>query len=464
MPFFQIDVGFRISGSSLGRISTEGLKNFHEPVRLMPYHSGISTNENSIFYIEADSLAVAKAWIAAFIEEVSSVEIYEPGPPPEGRDPPPAALDVWARTGTWSKTIGNATTTISSLPSQPRGVILWGSGLSGATLNAFSFNGGLVFGFSDGILNRDLAYVTQHNQTTTNANRSIGPKAFHLVDPAGTNTTHIKESCTVSMAATSFSLNWDATTLSTVGGYFAFGGSDIIECEVKDYEVGTTASGRVDYTGLGWRPDMSLFLFPFITGGLPWPSSITGTADGLQSISVYTYHNGWTSSIQNQDNVSLTSSHSLQKRSYTMTSMAGNSSTEQQYGRYTVNPVGPSITDGFAIEWFNAPAAADTIFTGLFVQGGRWQAGSFIQPPLPGTIRTFTNPEWYARVKGIMGVSVNAPDISDSNVGASDANMSIGAQDSTGSKVCSTYSGRNNISPSDEVSLVSNEKFMKYIG
>ena len=453
-------MGFRINGSSLYRIGQEGLRNFTDPVRFMPYDDqAYSDNQNTIFTIEADNQEVARAWKAALLEELSSVEVYEPGPPPEGRDPPPSALDVWARTGTWSKTVGNATTTISSLPSQPRGVILWGSGLSGATLNTFSFNGGVVFGFSDGTLNRDIAYVAQHNQSTSNANRSIGPKAFHLVDPAGTDTTHIKESCTVSMSSTSFALNWDATTLATIGGYFAFGGSDIIECEVRDYEVGTTASGVIDYTGLGFGPDMALFLFPFITGGLPWPSSITGTADGIQSISAYTYHNGWTSTIQNQDNVSLTSSHSLQRRSYTMTSMAGNSDIEQQYGRY----VG-ATADGFKVEWFNAPAASNTIFTGLFVKGGRWQAGGFVQPQEPGTVRTLTNPEWYARVKGILGVSVNAPDISDSSVGVSNANMTIGAQDSTGSKVCSVYGGRNMSSPTDEVSLLSNEKFMKYIG
>lgn len=457
MPFYKIDFGFRIDGVALNRLAIQGLSTFQEPVRVLP-SEGYSNKGNTVLVIEAATQAIARAWKIAFINELSSVEVYEP-PVVEGQDPPPAALNVWARTGIWSKTVGNATTTISSLPSQPRGVILWGSGISGNVLeNPTTTGGSVVFGFSDGTDNRDLAYVAQHNQTTTNANRSIGPKAFHLVDPTGTNTTHILESCTVSMASTSFSLNWDATTLATMGGYFAFGGSDIIECEVKDYEVGTTTSGIVDYTGLGFVPSMSLFLFPFITGGLPWPSSITGTADGLQSISAYTYHNGWTSAIQNQDNVSLTSTHSLQKRSYTMTGMAGNSNTEQQYGRYSTD----NAADGFAIEWFNAPAASNTIFTGLFVKGGRWQAGSFIQPTVPGTVRVLTNPEWYARVKGILGVSINAPDITDSNIGVSNAKMSIGAQDSTGSKACLSYASSDMVNPSRESSILTDAKFMRY--
>lgn len=460
MPFYKVDFGFRINGTASARVATQGLSTFHEPVRVIA-DQGYSSNDDTVLIIEAENSEVARAWKDAFVHELSFIEAYEPAPV-EGQDPPPAALDVWARTGTWSKTIGNATTTIGSLPSQPRGVILWGSGISGAALETPTTTGGsVVFGFSDGILNRDLAYVAQHNQTTTNANRSIGPKAFHLVDPAGTDTTHIKESCTVTMSSTSFALNWDATTLATTGGYFAFGGSDIIECKVKDYEVGTTTSGAINYTGLGFASDMALFIFPFITGGLPWPSSITGSTDALQSISAYTYHNGWTSAIQNQDNVSLTSTHSLQKRSYTMTGMAGNSATEQQYGRYSRID---ATEDGFAIEWFNAPAAANTIFTGLFVKGGRWQAGSFTQPIAPGTVRVLTNPEWYARVKGIMGVSVNKPDISDSSVGASNAKMTIGAQDSTGSKACLYYASANNVNPSTEASVLINTKFMRYTG
>lgn len=457
MPLYKIDLGFRISYAAASLLYSHDYATFHKPIRVI---SSSHSLEGTDVIVEADDQQTVREWVRAINNELASVDVYEPAPV-EGADPPRPDQDVWARTGTWSKTVGNATTTIGSLPSNPRGLIVWGSGISGAVFETPTATGGsVVFGISDGTKNRDIAYVAQHNQTTTNANSSVGSVAFHLVDPTGTNTTHIKESATASFSTNSFSLNWDATTLATTGGYFAFGGPDIIESEIMDFEVGTTTSGIIDYEGFGYVVDMGTLLFPSITGGLPWPASITGVNHALSSISAFALNQSWSTSIRNEDNASLSSSSVLQKRTYVLSGMSGTSTTEQQYARY----IGvPASNDGFRLEWFNAPSAANTIFTGLFVKGGHWELRSFYQPTTPGTVRTLLQ-DRYAAIKGIMGFSAGTTDMTDQNVGRGSAKMTIGAQDSTGSKACLYYASADNANPSTEVSVLTNAKFMRYTG
>ena len=455
---YRVSVGFRIDDETCDRILAQGLMSttYTDPIYISKV---VKTETSTIFTVYALSKSSARAFKNALMEDLGSLESFDPQIDPNA-DPPEPPREVWSRVGQWTKTVGNATTTISGLPGEPKGIVLWGSGLAGATLGTFSMNGGVVFGFSNGTENRDLAYAAQHNQVTSNANRSIGKKAFHLIDPTGDASTHIKGDCTVSFGASSFNLNWSVTTLGTVGNYFVFGGDDISSVLISDQQVGTTSSGRFDYE-LGDRYNFGLMLYPFIDGGLPWPTAETGHAGALHSISAQGgphQTRSWTTCIGNADDMSPSMVHALQKRLYTLSGMSEEDEHEQQFCKFR------GWTDsGFTLEWFNAPTAADFIFTGMYVQGGLWDAGHFYQPTAPGNVFTLLMSR-NQLVQGLMGFSINKHDVSDEGHAVEHAYFSIGGADNVGGKGCSVYGGRAVSSPTDEVSLVASDKFMKYIG
>lgn len=460
MPIYKVYAGFRIDDITCARIHAQGLspETFTEPVAVTKV---MKTETETLFIIEADSQSIARAWKVALFNEIGSVEAFEP-PTVTDQDGAPPPLDVWARTGIWTKSIASMTTTISSLPSAPKGVIVWGSGLSAAVLATITSNGGLVFGYSNGTDNRDLAFCTQHNQTTSNTNRSISDKAFHLLDPTGTAATHHTETCTISFGATSFDMNWSDDVIASIGHYFVFGGDDIGTVAIKDFIVNTTTSGVVDYTGLGDMFDFGLMLYPFVAGGLPWPTTtVSGTAGALHSISVHGGPNpdrSWTACIRNEDNVNPSSASRLQRRLYMLSGMSETSATEQQYCKFK-----GWTTDGFQLEWFNAPSAADYIFSGMFVRGGHWDAGSFVQPSAPGIVRTLLK-DRYSTIQGMMGFSISRTNMSDEVIGDSGSSkMAIGATDNAANQNCLSYLGSGSASPTKEATLSVNDKFMKYL-
>ena len=459
---FRISMGFRIDDATCARILAQGLSSteYTDPIYI---DRVANTDTNTIFTVHSLSKTSARGFKDALINDLGSVESYEPPAPTGVQDEPEAAQDVWSRVGQWSKTVGNATTTISALPSAPKGVIVWGSGLADAVLGTFQDGGGVVFGFSNGTDNRDLAYVTQHNQTTSNANRSISKKAFHLVDPTGDASTHIKADATITFGSTSFDMNWSATALPTVGNYFVFGGDDIGSVVIQDYEVGTTTSGIVDYTisSINNPYNFAMMLYPHVSGGLPWPTSPTGTAGALSSISVQAGPDpvrSWSTSIRDADNVNPSDACALQRNTYMLTGMSEADVHEQQYCKFN------KWTDtGFSLEWFNAPDMSNYIFSGMFVQGGRWDAGIFYQGSTPGPVYTLFRSK-YPLIQGLMGFSANKPEISDEDEGHHNSYLSIGGADNLLNQGCSVYGGLMSSSPTSEKSLVASDKFMKYIG
>jgi hypothetical protein len=459
---FKISMGFRIDDATCARILAQGLSStvYTDPIYIDRIQN---TDTNTIITVHALSKTSARNFKEAILTDLGSVESFEPPPPTGTEDPPEGTLDVWSRVGQWSKIAGNATTTISGLPSQPKGIIVWGSGLADATVGTFSAGGGVVFGFSNGTDNRDLAYVAQDAQVTSNAYRSISKKAFHLVDPTGNVSTHIKGDATITFGSTSFTMNWSATTLATVGNYFVFGGDDIGSVVIQDYEVGTTASAVVDYSisSINNPYNFAMMLYPHVAGGLPWPTSPTGYSGALSSISVQAGPDpvrSWSTSIRDKSAVNPSDACALQRNTYLLTGMSEDDVHEQQYCRFN-----KWTNTGFSLEWFNAPTATNYIFSGMFVQGGHWDAGIFYQPTAPGVVYTLFKSK-YPLIQGLMAFSANKPEISDEDEGHHHAYLSIGGADNQLNEGCSVYGGIMMSSPTSEKSLVANDKFMKYIG
>jgi hypothetical protein len=457
MPFYNVSVGFAVTDTAAASIVSNGIpvSIYPTPVRVI---NSYSSKNQTVFQIEADDLIIANEWADKLLPAIKQVTEYTP-PAVENPDPPPAALDVWARVGTWTKTIAAGTTVISGLPSAPKGVILWGSGLSAAVTGTYSEAGATVIGFSNGTVNRNYAYVAQDNLSPANANRSIGNKAFQLVDPTGNDTTHITaESGNVTFGATSFTIIWSATTLATTGFYYAFGGNDITQVEIKDFQCGTTSIGPHTYSGLAQRNDFCILLQPHIVGiTLPLATTV-GAAEGLMSISAHAGANNsksWCTNIRTEDNIATTSSWRLQRRGKLFNTMGVGTSVRQLDAEWL-----GWTDDGFELNYIDSPDATDHIFTGMFVKGGNWDAGFFQQPTTVGQVTTIANPST-SLIKGIMGFSISSGDLTTWTAGTAAAKLVIGAEDSSGNRRCLAYAN-NPTNPSQEATVMVTDKFMKH--
>ena len=458
MPFYKVSVGFAVADTAGASILANGIPSsiYANTVRVMNCYTSLN---QTVFEIEADDNIIANEWADAIIKAIKQVLEYTP-PVVEDPDPPPAALDVWAKVGTWTKTVAEGTTVVGSLPSTPKGIILWGSGLSGAAFGTYAEAGGAVVGFSDGTNNRAHAYSTQDNVSPANANRSIGNKAFHLHDPAGDATGHIKESCTVTFDSTSFTMNWSDTTLATVGHYYVFGGDDIAQVQVQDFLCDTTTTGPHTYAGLAQRNDFCMLLQPHIVGITLPLESIVGAAEALHSVSVHAGANNsksWCTNIRAGDNIATTSTYRLQRRTRIFNTMGVTTSVRQldaEWLRWT--------GDGFELNYIDSPDATDHWFTGMFVKGGNWDAGSFYQPIVTGEVMTLMTPPT-SHAQAIMGFSINNGIQDTWTAGNTNAKWTIGAQDSAGNKGCLSYAGVQGVNPSQESTVMVTDKFMKHI-
>ena len=454
MPTFQVSAGFRIDHTTVSRYTSEGISNFTgNVVRILRIDSYVT---DTIFTIETDSESNAVAWKNAIINDLGYVVPFEI-PAVENPDPDPDPLDVWSQVGQWTKSIGNATTTISSLPGTPKGVIIWGSGLSGAAHGTYNDAGGVVIGFSDGTTHRDLGFVSQDNVATSNSNTATLARAFHMVDPTGTGPTHFTEGCTIGFNADSFDMDWiDGTTLATVGHYMVFGGDDIGNVLVKDFQNDTLAAGIHEYTGLGGRYDFGLFLKPFISGA----SSPLNANIGVHSVSAHagdaTSHT-WVSTIRHQDNVNPSSTHRLQRKNRLLVTMGTTLTAQQQAATWK-----EWTDDGFIVDWVNPPNTTTGHFAGFFVQGGKWDAGYLTQPTSTGTVRSLLTDK-YSVIQALMGFSIGQSDISSQTSGNIVAKMMIGAEDVNANRGCLTYSSTHNSSPTAEATIMVTDRFIKNI-
>jgi hypothetical protein len=456
MPFYNVHVGYALTAKARSFIASNGIPSEiyqGPPVRVV--QNNVTDAQLSI---ECADEQIANGWRNALINGIGVIEQYVP-PVVEGSDPPRPADDVWSKVGTWTKTAGNATTVISGLPGQPKGLVLVGSGKAGATINTFNDYGGLVFGFSDGgSFHRLGSICAQDNVATQNTTRTINSRPFTLMDETqagGAVITEVADSA--SFGATSFTINWSATTLATSGYYFVFGGSDITECKVKDYTIGTTAFGEIEYGGLGAMYDFCLLISSGFTG-VGYAQAETGGA--VWNLSCHAGHEdtkSWSVALTANDGVTPTQQWRLQKGDRLFSSMFTNGSNQGQIARFK-----GWTNDGFKIEWQDPPETSTTLFTGLFVKGGNWDAGTFVQPSTNSTFTHVLQQDPYQRIKGMMALSINNIPITNDS-GVTGTSISMGAQDSAGSKACLAYAGNHGVNPSVESTVIVNNAFVKAI-
>lgn len=452
MPFYKVYTDYALSENACDNILTNGIPSSVYAPAVRVYEVSRSP-EQTAFTISAADEDTARGWLAAVGDAIGQVVSTDYTPPTP--DPTPTPLNVWVRVGTWTKSIGGATTTISALPATPKGLILWGSGLSGAALGTFNEHGSVVVGFSDGTFHRDLAATSQDNVNPSNCNRAYGTRIFHCTDPTASGTSTVTETATATFGATSFDLNWSATTIATVGCYFVFGGNDIAEVIVKDYQTGTASMGEKEYTGLGNEFNFAFMLADFHSGD--WTSAaVSGAA--MHSISVHastSNSKSWNAHLREDDD----STPSAADRRHNVDGgvlgvMGDGTSNEQQLAQWK-----GWTSDGFILNWTNAPNLSSFAFTGLFVRGGKWDAGTMASPAATGTTTNISESPTDS-IQGMMAIATSmAPGVSY----LPSSRFTIGAQDTNDNKACLSYGATTAVNPTVEATLMVSDKFLRQI-
>jgi hypothetical protein len=456
MPFYKVNAGVRLDDKTCTRLLQQGisLEIFTQIVRILKIQT---TATDTIFTIDAGTESTAESWKEEIIHDITAIE-ETTVTAATGDEGAPDPFDIWVKVGQWTKTAGVGTTTIPSLPAAPKGAIFWGSGLVGAAMGTYAEAGGGVLGYSDGTSDRSYGFACRDNQATINANRSIQSKAFHLVDPTGDITGHILEGCTIGFNADSLDMDWTATTNATVGHYFIFGGDDIENVQVKDFELETVSANLEEYTGLGDKYNFGLFLNPFMQGPLPWGNfGSTNAKFGVSAMSGINNNRCWSLDIRNKDNVSPSETNRMARRSRVQSVIGGSNADFQYYGKFK-----GFTDDGFFINWFNQPENAQDIWSGFFVKGGSWDCGYFYAPSVVSTVRTLLMNK-YDLIQGMMNFTIHQGDITFNSSASTVAKLGIGGEDTDGNRGCLTYAGNNNANPSIEATIMLNNKFLRSI-
>jgi len=394
---FKVSVGHRLENVTVERIHVHGVVDeIYAPIVRVKH--AYSSSDDTIFIIQCANEDIARGWLDAVRKVEGAVDPFKIEVA-AGADSPPAALDVNAKVGTWTKTAAGSTTTSINLGAQPRAVILWGSGLAGATFGTYSEGGGSCIGFSDGTTNRCLGSTARDNFSESFARRWYGDEAFFLMDPTGTTSTFILDRGSVTMTATGFDITWSVNTNGTVGHYLAIWGSDIIDAKVADFTVGSVLTNTPkDYTGVGFQPDFGLFIYPYTTTP-SWPAE-TGQQGGIFNIWTQGGNDperNWYVANVNQHAVIPTTSYTLAKNVRVNASIDPDGQDEDASATFM-----SWTPDGFQIKYpLFLPFSNNDRFSGLFIKGGRWDAGVMTQPIATG-IHSGRLIESYADVKAAM--------------------------------------------------------------
>lgn len=460
MPFFEVSVGHRIANTVMSRIREEGipLEVYPEVVRI---YRAIQGEDNTHFIVEAASEDSAIGWTEAIKNVLAEAEATEHEVSPD-EDEPPEPLDVYAKVGTWTKTAGVSTTVITSLglDSKPlKALFLWGTGVIGAnSFNTYTTHAGQVVGFSDGTNHRCLESAVEDNNTTMNTNFWFGNKVFALSDATGSASTHHKEKATAGFDSDGFTLTWDGTTNNAAGGYLAIWGDDITDVQIRDFVTDTTSAGIHEYDlDLNSKPDFGFFLYaPWAGGSLP----AFADTDAGPSISVNAGQSGvrnWFAHWISEDGIGTSSTERKKRTRRVLGGVWDNQALSEEAEFESWND------ESIFLDWTpEPPEFNDSPCSAIFITGGKWDAGYFLQPSAGGTspvgdVRSLL-PDKHSVVKAVCVVS-DGNIVNEGEGSNAHAKLSFGVTDGTNS-VTTSIDDQDGAAVSVNTSITYNNKLM----
>src|SRR5215831_5383913 len=277
--------------------------------------------------------------------------------------PTVASAAVSVKTGSFAANTSNGNQAVTGLGFQPKAVILWSTGATAT--------GDVAPAAKSGTYNEGFDTDSTHRAALSVFDTGFGQSATaiqYFADQASPPTADF-----VSMDAGWFTINWStAPGTARLIFYYAIGGTDITNASVKQIQAPAT-TGSVGYTGLGFQPNLCVFL---TAGSAQTPPFRTASGDSAQSIGFY---NGTTQVATFMAvNSATPGSFTRQKTDRAISAMDATAGGSAIKGTLT-----SLDTDGFTVNW--GATVSNAYVWALCIKGGTHSVGTFVQPTSTGT-------------------------------------------------------------------------------
>lgn len=244
----------------------------------------------------------------------------------------------------------SGTVEVTSVGFRPKAYIAFGtaSPSTGSANEAF-----LHIGFADGTTQRCVGAWANDAVGTTAHYRWFDDEVLHAKDVASSHLNTYTNMSAVHSAFNSDGMTFTASTYpdaETRCGYVAFGGDDISNVGVDSITM-SGSTGEVDYTGLGFTPDLLIFLPISLHAPPPTYGSWNQNAIGFVTSEADQSYSAWMAA----SGASTSNNHRHQKTGSCIVSInsSGVSSVEAEFVRM--------IPGGFRLNWTDAGDGNDQV-------------------------------------------------------------------------------------------------------
>lgn len=309
------------------------------------------------------------------------------------------------------------------LPFTPKAIIVFSHGGTGVGANYAHYN--WIQGFSDGTNHACLSITSDDADSPSDTAQyytddNIYARMFE------TNNAGIAESATCSFGTNKVIFTWGANSItSTWITLVAFGGSDITNVKVNTVDVNTTSTGTVNYTGLGFNPvadHAAIFTLATDRTAVDSTSSTTGSPVTGASMSygcAASSSKQWTTVNCMEDAVNPSDTwraHSTSNCIFSLTNTTGALAHSAAFSAW--------ITDGFQLNWTDAPSNSAYKFSYLVINGGNWDVGN---ATAPSTTASYVDHPVSVNSSPIRGLLVSSVALATLDTPTENAFMSVGA-------------------------------------
>lgn len=310
---------------------------------------------------------------------------------------------------------------------QPKALWLWGTSVTAnGTYNA---NQTFHYGFSDGTSHSSIALSVLDGQGDSTVHRGLlrNDAIIGIVNTA--SNAELARASISSFDSDGFTLSWAVNDASAfVIHYLAVGGTDITNVKVINTTVGTASVGNRAYTGVGFQGDFANFLI----------GSATATTQAINTL-----HDGdhaaigaaassterWTLGITNQGGASLMNTNSFYQNDKCLASYNHDTASRDMEADFV-----SWGSDGFTLNYVDAPSNTNQLLSFIVIKGGQWDAGDFAGQNDTNN-QTITTGQT-GTPKGLMMFSKNDATTDSDTAGEAHARLSIGGADSALNQGC----------------------------
>jgi hypothetical protein len=265
----------------------------------------------------------------------------------------------------------NGATQDVTLNFTPKAIIVFSPSITNGAGDTFQEVFAPSYGFSDGTNQACWTVRSEDAQATSDTGGSHRTDAVIGMQNATTPAT-VQVRGSVAFGTNKVTFTWTVNDANALHIYvIAFGGTDITNAKVNTVSTGRTTTGTQDYTGLGFNPTGSgesiLFTLNNNTATNNANESICSPSIGC----AVSTSKRWAISNCLEDARTTTDTWRYQTATKCLSSLVDTTGALDYLADFSA-----WITDGFTLNYTDAPASATDKFSYLVINGGKWDAGT----------------------------------------------------------------------------------------